>query len=73
MYIRTQRALAVRVSEPLKKYEPKYYDHELCHYAQWFKLLIHAMGYEWIDEVKLVSYGNGDWQDEDKEFSSKEL
>lgn len=57
----------------IEKHESKYYDHELCQYAQWFKSLIHAMGYEWVDEVKIVSHGHGDWEDEDKEFSSKDL
>ena len=57
----------------IEKNEFKYYDHELCQYAQWFKSLIHAMGYEWIDEVKIVSHSKGDFEDGDKEFSSEDF
>ena len=57
----------------IEKNERQYYDHELCQYAQYFKSLLQAAGYEWIDEVKIVAHGHGDLEDKDREFSSEDF
>ena len=55
----------------LEKHEQQYYDHELSQYAQYFKALLKAVGYEWIDEVKVISHKHDDI--EEKEFSSEDF
>lgn len=55
----------------LQKQENLYYQHELSQYAQYFKLLLNSMGYEWVDEVKIVSHDSN--CKVDKEYSSEDF
>ena len=50
----------------LQKTESMYFDHELSQIADWFKRLLNAAGYDFVEEVKIASSNS-------KEFSSEDL
>ena len=50
----------------LSKSEIMYFDDELSQIADWFKRLVNAAGYDFVEEVKIISSNN-------KEFSSEDL
>ena len=57
----------------LQKQEELYYDHELCQFANWFKYLLHSIGYKWIDEVQFIQHRDKFNNKEDAVYSSADL
>lgn len=56
----------------LQKQEYLYYDHELSQFANWFKYLLHSIGYEFIDEVQFIQHRDK-FNEEDAVYSSEDL
>lgn len=56
----------------LQKQEDLYYEHELSQFANWFRSLLHSMGYEFIDEVQFIQHREK-FNEEDAVYSSEDL
>lgn len=56
----------------LQKQEYLYYDHELSQFANWFKYLLHSIGYEFINEVQFIQHRDK-FNEEDAVYSSEDL
>ena len=56
----------------LQKQEELYYEYELSQFANWFKYLLHSIGYEFIDEVQFIQ-NREKFNEEDTVYSSEDF